>query len=39
MSTRASGRLIEAHFGAVNGSNRGLKDVLNENELYEDVID
>jgi hypothetical protein len=46
MSTRASGKLVPLDKGAVTGvslnnrnRSKGLKDVINENVLYEDVVD
>ena len=42
MSTKAEGNLITAHKDATWGKTtmqKSLKDVLNENNLYEDVVD
>ena len=39
MSIRPSGILVEDRLGAVADKRRGLKELLNENQLYEDVVE
>jgi len=39
MSIRPSGILVEDHLGAVADKRRDLKELLNENELYENVVE